>query len=64
MLKRLLDNGRSSAAAYNGINTDTITEIIFNGMLGASVSYSVDKSHEALDKSINALIDYLDKLKK
>jgi AcrR family transcriptional regulator len=63
MLKRLLDNGQPSAAAYNGINTDTITEIIFNGMLGASVSYSVDKSYEALDKSINSLIDYLDKLK-
>ena len=64
MLKRLLDNGHPKSAAYNGINTDTITEIIFNGMLGASVSYSVDKSHEALDKSINALIDYLNKLKK
>jgi TetR/AcrR family transcriptional regulator, transcriptional repressor for nem operon len=63
MLKRLLDNGQSSAAVYNGINTETITEIIFNGMLGASVNYSVDQSYEALDKSINALIDYLAKLK-
>lgn len=64
MLKRLLDNGHASPAAYNGIHTDTITEIIFSGMLGASVSYSVDRSREALDKSINALIDYLNKLKK
>jgi len=63
MLKRLLDNGQSSAAVYNGINTDIITEIIFNGMLGASVNYSVDKSYEALDNSINSLIDYLAKLK-
>jgi TetR/AcrR family transcriptional repressor of nem operon len=63
MLKRLLDNGKSPATVYNGINTDTITEIIFNGMLGASVNYSVDKSYEALDKSINSLIDYLEKLK-
>ena len=63
MLKRLLDNGQPSAAVYNGINTDTITEIIFNGMLGASVNYSVDKSYEALNTSINSLIDYLDKLK-
>jgi len=63
MLKRLLDNGHPAAAAYKGIQTDSITEIIFNGMLGASVSYSVDKSQGALDKSINALIDYLDKLK-
>ena len=63
MLKRLLDNGQSSATVYNGINTDKITEIIFNGMLGASLTYSVDKSFEALDKSINSLIDYLDQLK-
>jgi AcrR family transcriptional regulator len=63
MLKRLLDNGQPSAPLYNGINTDTITEIIFNGMLGASVNYSADKSHEALDKSINALVDYLEKLR-
>ena len=64
MLKKLLDNGQSSATVYNDINTDKITEIIFNGMLGASVNYSVDKSYEALDKSINSLIDYLDQLKK
>jgi AcrR family transcriptional regulator len=64
MLKRLLDNGQSSSVTvYNGTNTDTITEIIFNGMLGASVNYSVDKSYEALDKSIKSLIDYLDKLR-
>ncbi len=63
MLKRLLDNGQSAATIYNGKTTDTITEIIFNGMLGASVNYSVDKSYEALDKSIKSLIDYLDKLR-
>ena len=63
MLKRLLDNGHSSATFYSGIKTDKITEIIFNGMLGASVNYSVDKSYDALDKSINSLIDYLDQLK-
>lgn len=63
MLKKILENGQSSAIKYNGLSTDTITEIIFNGMLGASVSYSVDKSYEALDESINSLIDYLDKLR-
>ena len=61
MLKRILDNGQSAATIYNGKTTDTITEIIFNGMLGASVNYSVEKSYEALDKSIKSLIDYLDK---
>jgi AcrR family transcriptional regulator len=63
MLKRLLENGQSSPAEYNGLNTNTITEIIFNGMLGASVNYSLDKSYDALNGSINSLIDYLDKLR-
>ena len=63
MIKRLLDEGKDSGEFYNGINTDTITEILFNGMLGASVNYSLDKSIDSLDHSINSLIDYIDKLK-
>ena len=60
MLKRILDNG-GSPAANNGIDTGTITEIVFNGMLGASVNYSVDKSYKSLDHSIKSLIDYLER---
>ncbi len=63
MIKRLLDEGKDSKEFYNGINTDTITEILFNGILGASVNYSVDKSFDTLDHSINSLIDYIDNLK-
>ena len=63
MLKRFLDEGKDSGEFYNGINTDTITEIIFNGMLGASVNFSVDKSFDTLDHSINSLIDYIEKLR-
>jgi TetR/AcrR family transcriptional repressor of nem operon len=64
MLQRILENGQMSTREYNGLSSDTIAEIIFNGMLGASVNYSADKSYVALDGSINALIDYLDRLKK
>ncbi len=63
MLKRILENGQLSATEYNGLNSNTITEIIFNGMLGASVNFSVDKSYEALNELINSLIDYLAKHK-
>ena len=63
MINRLLVEGKDSGEFYNGINTDAITEILFNGMLGASVNYSADKSAETLNKSINSLIDYIDKLK-
>ena len=61
MLERLLDNGQSAVTVYNGKTSETITEIIFNGMLGASVNYSVDRSYQTLDKSIKSLIDYLAK---
>jgi AcrR family transcriptional regulator len=63
MLKRILENGQISNTGYGGLNANTIAEIIFNGMLGASVSYSLDKSYDALNESINSLIDYLAKLR-
>ena len=62
VIKRLLNEGRDSGEFSNGINTDTITEILFNGMLGASVNYSVDKSPETLNHSIDSLIEYVDNL--
>ncbi|MBT8369668.1 MAG: TetR/AcrR family transcriptional regulator [Deltaproteobacteria bacterium] len=64
MIQRLLEEGKDAGEFCNGINTDTITEILFNGMLGASVNYSVDKSYDTLDHSINSLIEYIDKLKR
>ena len=64
MIKRLLDEGKDSGELCNGLNTDTITEILFNGMLGASVNYSADMSAETLNNSINSLIDYIDRLKR
>jgi hypothetical protein len=36
---------------------------LFSGMLGASLAYGVNKSKTGLDKSINALIEYLEQLK-
>jgi len=63
MIKRLLDKGKDAGEFFSGINTDAATEILFNGMLGASVNYSAGKSFESLNNSINSLIDYVDKLK-
>ena len=64
MINRLLDEGKNSGEFYNGINTDAIAEILFNGMLGASVNYSADRSTENLNHSIDSLIDYIDQLKR
>ena len=63
MLNRLLDEGKESGELSDDVSTSAITEMLFAGMLGATVIYGVDKSPESLDRSINALIDYLEKLK-
>ena len=64
MLRRLLEQGKESGELIEAVNTDTVTEILFSGMLGASLAYGVNKSKTSLDKSINALIEYLEQLKR
>jgi len=64
MLNRLLKEGKESGELIKAVNTDTVTEILFSGMLGASLSFGVNKSKKSLDKSINALIEYLEQLLK
>lgn len=62
MIKRLLDQGIASRELRADVNTESVTEMIFSGMIGASVIYGTEKSEAALDRCINALIDYLDSL--
>ncbi|MFC1828617.1 TetR/AcrR family transcriptional regulator [Thermodesulfobacteriota bacterium] len=63
MIKRILDEGKAAGELNSAVSTDDITEMIFAGMLGATVMYGVDKSTDNLDRSIDALIDYLEKIK-
>ena len=63
LLKRLLDESKASGGLSDDVDTRSITEMLFAGMLGATVMYGVDKSDANLDRSINTLIDYLDKMK-
>ncbi len=63
MLKRLLDEGKELGELSSNVSTSAVTEMLLAGMLGASVIYGVDKSTASLDRSINALIEYLEKLK-
>lgn len=64
MLKRLLDAGKEVGELGSGVDTSATTEMLFAGMVGASVIYGVDKSADSLERSINSLIDYLEKLKR
>jgi TetR/AcrR family transcriptional regulator, transcriptional repressor for nem operon len=62
MIKRLLDQGKGSGELRADVNTEEVTEMIFSGMLGASVIYGTKKSSASLDNCINALVNYLDGL--
>jgi AcrR family transcriptional regulator len=58
LLKRLLDEAVGLNELPRDLNTITVTEMLFTGMLGASVLYGVNKSTSSLDCSIDSLIEY------
>jgi len=62
LLKRLLDDAVELGELPADLNTTTVTEMLFTGMLGASVLYGVYKSMSTLDCSIDSLIDYVNML--
>jgi TetR/AcrR family transcriptional repressor of nem operon len=64
MIKRLLDQSSLQGELKAEVDSGIISEVIFNGMLGASIGFSTDKSAENLDRSISALIALLETLRK
>ena len=61
MIKRYLEEAKDSGQLKNGADTDEMSEILFNGMLGAAVSYNGKDSDSALDAAINSLIKYVER---
>jgi hypothetical protein len=64
MLKRLLDQEKNAGNLKDGIDTEQSAELIFSGILGASVMYISDKSMLTLDRNIRSLTGYLDMIVK
>ena len=62
MINNLLDQGKQSRELSEGTDTEAVTAMVFAGILGATVTYGVDKSPAVLDLTINSLCDYLDRL--
>jgi len=63
MLRRMLNEGKELGELGNDVNIGAVTEMLFSGMVGASVIYGVNKSTDSLDRSINSLIEYLEELR-
>jgi len=59
VLIELLDEAKTMGEFPEDLDSKKVTDCIFIGMLGASVLYGVNKSANALDRSINSLIEYL-----
>lgn len=59
LLTRLVDDAIDQGELLRSLNSDTVAETLFAGMLGASVLYGVDKDNLILNRSINSLIDYI-----
>ncbi|MCJ7535200.1 MAG: TetR/AcrR family transcriptional regulator [Anaerolineales bacterium] len=59
LLINLLDEAKDVDELPESINLDSIAQILFAGMLGASVLYGVEKDEQTLDRSIDALIEYI-----
>jgi AcrR family transcriptional regulator len=56
----LLDQENNAGNLKDGVDTQQVAEMIFSGILGASVMYISDKSGTTLDRNIRALTEYLD----
>jgi TetR/AcrR family transcriptional repressor of nem operon len=63
MLKRMLDEAMERGEIKTDLDTSALTEMLFASMIGASVSFGVDKSATILDGSINAVVAFLDSIK-
>ena len=59
MINRLLDQAKAAEEMRDSVSTESVTEMLFSGMLGASMVYGMDKSNANLHKTIRALIEHL-----
>ena len=62
MIKGFLDLARDASQLRDSANTKDVAEMIFSGMLGASVMYGMDRSIDNLKRTIDSLIEYVDSL--
>jgi TetR/AcrR family transcriptional repressor of nem operon len=62
MINRFLEQGKALGELQEDTDTNAVTEMIFSGILGATISYGMEKSPANADRTINAMIDYLNRL--
>ena len=63
MLKRHLNKAQETGKLQKDVDPEAITEMLFNNILGVTITYNADKSEANVDKAINLTIDFIKKLK-
>jgi AcrR family transcriptional regulator len=58
-IKRHLDEAKAEGRVSARAHTGQMSEIIFSGMLGASMVYGMDHSDENLNRTIDSMVEYL-----
>jgi TetR/AcrR family transcriptional repressor of nem operon len=61
-IRRLLDKARQRGEIDPKVDTASVAEMLFAGMLGASLMFGLDKSFARLDTTIDSLLAYLESL--
>lgn len=61
LIKKYLEEGKESGKLRTNADTAAMSEMLFNGMLGATVAYDGEKSEASLDHAIDFMIDYIEK---
>ncbi len=61
MIKNYLKKAKASGQLKKETDIDEMSEIIFNGILGAAVTYSGKGSDPNLDTAINSIIKYVER---
>lgn len=63
LIKRYLDESKATGELSSDVDTEKVSELIFTGMLGASVMFGIEKSSTTLELLIQSLIDYINNIK-
>lgn len=59
MIRRYLSHAQDLGELQKDVDIEAMTEMIFNGMLGATITYNVDRTDKNVDTTFNFLISYL-----
>lgn len=62
MVYRLINEAQKLKEIRQGVDTKQVAEVLFSGILGTSVIHALNRSEVLLDRSVKAMVGYLEDL--